>query len=178
MILAIFLVSLLAVSAVSAADNATEDIVGVEKTTDEVVSVNENQTISEDDVLRDSPGTFTDLANEIANAKNTLNLNRNYVYTDSDASAGYWDGITIDKSIKINGNGHTITAKDNAGEFKITASNVVLNNINFRGFNWNYPGAAICWSGENGVLSNCNFMNCSIGPGAGFYSGGNSGLIR
>ena len=175
MILAIFLVSLLAVSAVNAADNATEDIAGVEKTADEVISVNENQTISEDDVLGDSPGTFTDLANEIAKAGSTLNLNRNYVYTDSDSSSGYWAGITIDKSIKINGNGHTITAKDNAGSLKITASNVVLNNINFRGFEHSYPGAAISWSGNNGVLSNCNFMNCSIAPGAGFYHGGNKG---
>ena len=45
MILTIFLVSLLAVSAVSAADNATGDIVGVDETTDEVVSVENNDVI-------------------------------------------------------------------------------------------------------------------------------------
>ena len=43
MVLAIFFVSLLAISAVSAADNATSDVVGVEKTTDEVVSVENDE---------------------------------------------------------------------------------------------------------------------------------------
>ena len=45
MILTVILVSLFAVSAVSAADNATGDAVSVEETTDEIVSVEENQVI-------------------------------------------------------------------------------------------------------------------------------------
>ena len=165
MFLTILLVTLLTVSAVSAADNATENIAGVEETTDEVVSVNENQTISEDDVLRDSPGTFTDLAREIANAKNTLNLNRNYSY---DFDYDYKDGIIIDKSIVINGNGYTINGNNQARAFYITASDVVLNNINFANLRCHsgqssyydmYDGGAILWEGE-GTISNCNFVNC------------------
>ena len=160
MILAIFLVSLLAVSAVNAADNATEDIVGIEETTDEVVSVNENQTISEDDVLRDSPGTFTDLANEIANAKGELNLNKDYKYTSSDSS--YKEGIIIDKSIVINGNGHTINGNNQARIFNVRAE-VVLNNIYFVNGNANDAGGgAIFFSGDgaDSVLSDCSFENC------------------
>ena len=160
MILAIFLVGLLAVSAVSAADNATEDIVGVEETTDEVVGVNENRTISEDDVLGNSPGTFTDLANEIAKAGSTLNLNRNYAYTSSDSD--YEEGITIDKTISINGNGYTINGINQVRAFKITASNVVLSNINFVNTYSNSNGGAIYWNGYNGILKDCSFVNSSI----------------
>ena len=54
MILTILFVSLLAISAVSAAENTTDDIVGVEETTDEVVSVEENQEI----LKENEPGTF------------------------------------------------------------------------------------------------------------------------
>ena len=178
MILAIFLVGLLAVSAVSAADNATEDIAGVEKTADEVISVNENQTISEDDVLGDSPGTFTDLANEIAKAGSTLNLNRNYAYTSKDSI--YKEGITIDKSIVINGNGYTINGYREARAFIIEGSNVVLNNIKFENSHTDLgaSGGAIYWEGSNGVLKNCNFMNSysSQDGGAVYWIGSNGKL--
>ena len=76
-ILLIFLVVLLSVSTVSAADNATSNIASVEKTTDEIVSVEENQVILSEN---NESGTFADLQSEINNAPegSVLNLTRDY----------------------------------------------------------------------------------------------------
>ena len=126
MILSILFVTLLTVSAVSAADNTTSDIVGIEETTDEVVSIENDEEILEENNV----GTFTDLAEEIANAQDELNLTRNYTY-DREIDQGYYSGIKIDKSIVINGNGFTINGKhEESGLFNITGSNVVLKNNN------------------------------------------------
>ena len=46
MVLAIFFVSLLAISAVSAADNVTEDVVSVEETTVDVVKETTDEVVS------------------------------------------------------------------------------------------------------------------------------------
>ena len=157
-ILTILLVSLLAVSAVSAAENATEDI-GVEETTNDV-SIDENQVI----LKENNVGTFTDLTKDIADAKGTLNLNRNYAYTDSDSD--YKNGITIDKKITINGNGYAINGNNQVRAFGVDASDVILNNINFVNCSVeNSPdesGGAIRWNGDNGALSGCSFVNCFI----------------
>ena len=176
-ILSIFFVSLLAVSAVSAADNATEDIVGVDETTGDIVSVETDNKILE----KNNEGTFTDLANDIAKARNILNLNRNYTYTDSDSDYEY--GIDIAKNIVINGNGYTINGNNQAVAFAVYSEGVVLNDINFMNCNYgtvywygdegtlsdcsfvdctsDYDGSAVYWSGDDGVLSGCSFMNCS-----------------
>ncbi len=97
MILAIFLVSLLAVSAVNAADNITSDIVSINET-DEVISIENN----EECILEAYPGTFTDLANRITHTNNQLNLDRNYVYNEKTDST-YRYGIDITKKLKLMG---------------------------------------------------------------------------
>ena len=157
MMLAILIVAFLTVSAVTAVDNATSDVLCVNETTDEVVSVeNENQEI----LKENEPGTFTDLADEIANADGQLTLTRDYI-----GKWGYYD-ITIDKSIEINGNGHTINGRENFGRiFYITASDVVLNNICFVNSEIDDSGGTIYWEGSNGVLSNCRFVNSTSGAG-------------
>ena len=163
MIMAILLVSFLAVSAVSAAENATGDIVGMEEATDEVVSIEENHTILQDSNV----GTFTDLANEIAKAKSELNLNRNYIYSNGDSD--YNHGIIIDKKITINGNGFEINGNNQARAFNINAGSVVLNDISFVNCAVSSSsssisgcaGGAIYWAGSNGKLVNCNFVNSS-----------------
>ena len=66
--LSIFIVSLFAISVVSAADNVTDDVVGVEETTDEVMLVNNEsigglQEVSDDVVGNDeSADAFMSLA--------------------------------------------------------------------------------------------------------------------
>ena len=115
--LAILFVGLLTISAVSAEDNITSE------ETDDIASI-ENQEI----LKETNDGTFTDLANEIANATDELTLNRNYIYSDGDTE----EFITIDKSIAINGNGHAIDGNNKNGAFLISGSNIVLNNIIFK----------------------------------------------
>ena len=142
----------------------------------------ENTLISdENDLLNAKPeGTFTDLANEIAEAGSTLSLYRNYVYNYGDSD--YKTGITIDKSITINGNGFTINGNGQARAFSIEHSNVVLKDINFvngRGTG-NYPhGGAVYWSGSNGFLTHCSFVDCSAGYcGGAVYWGSENGVLR
>ena len=175
MILTILLVSLLAVSAVSAADNVTSNIASAYEATDEVVGVdNDNQVIDSFDgrnnILSANPdGTFTDLANEIANATGELKLTKNYVY-DSSKDSKYSSGIEIKKELTINGKAFVINGNNQARAFKITVSDVVLNNICFVNCSvsssssnhdiYSY-GGAIYWSGIKGVLNNCSFVNCS-----------------
>ena len=100
MILLILLISLLAVSAVSAADNATSDVESVEKTTDEVVSVEENQVSLKENT---NSGTFDDLQTEINNAPegSVLNLTRDYNGAKNKV-------VLLNKNLTIDGQGHTI----------------------------------------------------------------------
>ena len=189
MILTIFFVSLFVVSAVSAADNATNDVVSVEETSDEVLCVADdddvNEVVSVEDndhiigsdnggiynLSANSDGTFTDLANDIANANGEFKLTKNYVY-DSTKDSNYKNGIVIDKEITINGRGFIINGNNKASAFNVTSGNVILKNIEFTdctSYSYNYRngvsdsqnyGGAVYWSGANGILFSCNFVNC------------------
>ena len=180
MALAIFLVSLLAISAVSAADNATSDVVSVEETIGEVVSVQENNQVivsvdSESGTLNADPdGTFIDLANDIANATGELNLTRNYVYNYTMDYNLNPKGIEITKPITINGNGFVING-NRASVFSVSSSNVILKNIQFT--RCGYDGV-IYWNGSNGNLSNCIFTDCyNSNYGGAVFWAGNYGVM-
>ena len=154
MMLAILLVALLTVSAANAAENATDDDISVED---------------------NNAGTFADLASEIANATSELNLTRNYCYyNDSD----YKEGIIINKSIVINGNGYTINGNNQSRALFIDeyCKNVILNNISFVNCSSMDQGGAVSWYGDYGTLSNCSFMNCSSKYGGAVYYGANGKL--
>ena len=142
------IICLFSITCVSASENDTIMIID---NNDDVISQ------SGSELLTDSPGTFTDLANEIANAGNELNLNRNYTY---DREIDQYIQIKINKSIVINGNGFTINGNyGEVGAFNITSSNVVLNNIVFDNLKSVY-GGAVYWGGVNGTLSDCSFIGC------------------
>ena len=189
MILSIFLVSLLAVSAVSATDNVTSDIVSAKETTDEVVSVeNDTQVIDSVDfesglLSANSDGTFTDLANEIANANGELKLTKNYVY-DSSKDSNYKNGIVINKEITINGRGFIINGNNAARAFMVSNNNVILRNIEFINCttssysSYSGYGGAVYWNGDNGNLFDCSFTNChgTDYAGAVYWNGYNGAL--
>ena len=159
---------------VSAAENITDDIVSVEEPTNDVLSVNNDtdnivsveetdEVLSiddESDYLNANPdGTFTDLANDIANATGELKLSRNYVY-DSTTDSNYANGIVIDKIITINGRGFIINGNNQARAFNVTSDKVILRNIEFTNcHSYNY-GGAVYWNGNNGNLFDCNFIDC------------------
>lgn len=143
MILAIFLVSLLAVSAVGAAENATSDVVGVENQDQNVIDnenklestetneidnsgdIDESVILTKESVLSQSSVTvssYSDLINEIQDAKYTnygvytINLKKGtYVATQDMVWWGTDDDIGGTKTLIINGNGATLNGANKYG---------------------------------------------------------------
>ena len=166
-IISLVLACLLSITAVSASEitNETNDLTAIESY-DSIVSDTDSGLLT-----ANPDGTFTDLANEIAKAKDELNINRNYAYSEDDSD--YKQGILIDKKITINGNGYTINGNNQARAFYITADSVTLNDISFVNCAVKSEssstsssissclGGAIYWQGSDGYLVNCNFVNSS-----------------
>ena len=77
--------------------------------------------------------TFTDLQNAIDLVRGTLTLDSDIAMTDDEA-AGFVNGVAINKNIRIDGKGHTISAEDlgrifSIGEgFTVTLTNATLIN--------------------------------------------------
>ena len=164
MMLTVILACLLALTTVSAAENDT--IADLQAS--DAVSGLENNLV--DDSLSANPdASFTDLANEIANSGEQLNLTRNYVY-DSNKDSNYAGGIEINKKITIDGGGFRIDGNNNVRAFNITSADVVLTNINFvkcsiisnstGDYDYACGGAVYC-SNVGATLSDCSFVNCS-----------------
>ena len=162
LILTIILVSLFVISAVSAADNATDNVVSVD---DNYISNMENKQILEqsniDELISEKDnGTFTDLQNKINDAGegSIINLENDYNYDDN------FDiyGISISKPITINGNGHTINANSQSRIFRISSSDVIIKNITFiNGKATGVGGAIYNQDYNNFTVTFCNFTNCS-----------------
>ena len=157
-------VVLLAISAVSAAENTT-DIA----TVDSDMSGNEIQSYSNDDAVKQvndreivgktDNGTFSDLQTKIdaVGVGGVVNLENNYAYDDSFSN----NGITITNPITINGNGFTINGMGQSRIFNITSlNNVILNNITFMNGNSKLGGAIILNGDVSGIaIDNCKFIN-------------------
>ena len=202
--LVIFIISLSAISAVSAADNATGDSVSIEKdnnilnivATETITSVDktdvvnvENASINkgqsdelienvkhdnevgttDENELISSSATFTDLANDIANASGELNLTKNYTYSSIDSS--YNIGITINKLITINGNGFTLDGSNNARIFSVATNNVIFKDIIFVNAKISGNGAAIEGKVNKFTIINCTFINNVANSGGAIYKG-------
>ncbi len=170
MLLAIFLVSLLAVSTVSAADNATSDVVGVEETTDNVV--NDNLKVSQstdesfglpvenDEILNGSQEEI--MADEILAAEYECSLKDNFSFFNLSKDNAH---ITLTKNytfieapflvsgnnIVIDGNGNYITSGELIRAFDILGTNVTIKNVNF-------IGGGIMSEGLNTSILNCSFL--------------------
>ncbi|WP_407416164.1 right-handed parallel beta-helix repeat-containing protein [Methanobrevibacter sp.] len=121
--------------------------------------------VSNNDVIGDSvdSGTFNDLQNKINNASegSTIELLNNYTYDDTFQA----DGIMINKSLTIEGNGFTIDGANKARIFFINATNdITLNNIVFANGLSELGGAILFNQSVNEVnISNSVFTNNS-GP--------------
>ena len=134
-----------------------------EMAADNLKTNEENITLTQADnceiIGADGIGTFSELQKEIDNAGNgSLNLTRDYQW-DSNFT-GY--GITINKPITINGNGHYIDASGKIRIFELKAkSDVILNNITFKNGNTDGCGGAInVWYDlSNSSFTNLNFIN-------------------
>ena len=129
---------------------------------------NDNQKLSnfEDEKLNaGNEYTFDDLQSKIdaAYAGGELNFDAGDLYVNTNSKA-----ITISQTLTINGNGATISG---ATSFSVTGGNVVLKNVKFF-------KSRVMWSGVNGTLDNCSFVNNSVTYNAGsvYWSGANGTL--
>ena len=182
--LTVILVSLLAVSAVSAADNATDDVVSVEETTDDVVSVDEAEdviSVEENQVIlseNNNVGTFDDLQSEIDNATegSVLNLTRDY-------NGHYGSRIQLNKNLTIDGQGHTLDCLGEGGcsAFYSKSGIITLKNLKIiNGHNdFNNKGGAIYIEGSaQYTIINCTFSNnWADDYGGAIYNGVDKPLI-
>ena len=159
LILAIFLVTLLAVSAVSASDNVTEDIAITDDTHDDI-SIDDNLGNDESNMLATDQKTFADLNDVInGNDDSDVYLNGTYVF-NSTSDDEFIKGIMIYRNMTIHGNGAILDGNYASGIFLVTSANVVLKDMVFVNAKGNLGGAIYC-GGDNGVVSNCSFVNCS-----------------
>lgn len=154
-VLMIFAVLFLVAGAVSASENVTDDNISASSGDAEIISAKDT-------------GSFTELQNIINKAKkgDTINLNKNYAYTNGDSE----DGIVIDKSISINGNGAVLDGKTTSRIFKITevydeenydetGTSVLLKNLSFINGKAENGGAIIVDYGCSLNVSDCEFKN-------------------
>ena len=164
------LLSMTCVSAIETnQDNYTQT--GIEN--DEILTncIYKNQNIDKisnyDDILSsdsENNGNFLDLAYEIEQSDTSLELTKNYIY-NSETDENYVNGIIINKSITIDGKGHTISGNNLARIFYVNASDVTLKNIVFANGYLNGTesyGGAIYWNGNYGNITNCTFTGNKI----------------
>ena len=171
----LLLVSLLCLSAVSAADDAASDVIA--DNTDETIldagiddadlgdseidELGESDEIAldnaadEDTLGLPAPHGFSDLNNDINGNNNSLiTLNYGYNYIDD----GYDNGIHISRDVTIDGNGNTISGNGRAPIFCVDSGAVTFKNIRFinglRTASYDC-GAAI----YGGTAINCTFEN-------------------
>ena len=130
-IMIVMLVLILSVGAVCAADDIS----------DEIISNDGQDTleITQDDIYSDSEDSFTNLTEKIENASTTLDLTGDYAFNNATDNN---KGILISRdNFVLNGNGHTIDAKNQSRIFNITANNVTLSNLILTGGNAEKGGA-------------------------------------
>ena len=186
MILAILAVSLLAVSVVSAADNATDDIADIEKQDDITAD-------ADNDLLKTNPKTFSDLYKVINNGSaSEIYLNDDYKF-NNDTDSYYKNGIYIKHAMTIYGNGSTIDGSGAARIFMVydNIGDVTIKDITFVNAKTPYEGGAIkgkatainCVFNNNSATKNggatygqttainCTFTNNTAGWGGAMYQG-------
>ena len=168
-----------AVASVSASDVndmtiASEDDSAVELSSEEasdVVSVGENeiigQTENDESISEGDVGNFTELKDSISavGSGSTLKLTKDYECEDGFDS----NGIGINKTLIIDGQGHKIDAKGKSRIFLIMTDNIILKNITFANGNSQngdsaYGGGAIYFNYTT-VVSDCNFTNNAASKG-------------
>ena len=141
------------------------------------VSACDNETLDLSDCEFSNPpqsqSGFDELQSEIDNCDDILVLDKDYRAYPSDKV------VSINKSVTIDGMGHTLDGDNSKRVFMIRADNVVLKNINFINSRAGV-GGSIAWSGENATIINCTFKNNtgSTAGGAVAIKGDNARIIN
>lgn len=131
-----------------------------------------NRDLTGDNITLIQP-SLQDLAELIQDSPDCVVLDCDYFCQSGDGS------ILVNKTLVIDGKGHTIDGTSTLRIFKITADNVVLKNINFINGN-STLGGCILWIGDNATLINCSFKNSTSfsAGGAVAFKGSNVRIIN
>jgi len=164
----IILFVLCSISSVSAADlNETQSLDNnfVATTNDDV-----QLTFQYDDNISSSSDSLNELKNQINKASDGSVINLNKDYSGSDDS-----GITIDKSLTINGQGHTIDCANlkDTYLFKSTSGKITLENLiikNNKNSMYSY-GTIYIKDNAQYTINNCTFISNTAGGGGAIYNG-------
>ncbi|WP_407415423.1 Ig-like domain-containing protein [Methanobrevibacter sp.] len=175
----IIFVCLFVISTVSAEEISNETIsYDSSLMTDNVSEYDLSISSSDKEIQRSADnGTFTDLQKKINNADvgSTITLENDYKYTSEFPT----EGISINKTLTIDGNGHIIDALGQSRIFFINSTKVTLNNILFKNGNATDNGGSIYWYGDDGTVNNCNFTNnIAILRAGAIYWEGTNGTIN
>ena len=143
---------LISISAVSAESNNTE-IITINNEDDANLTINGNDILTDGNV-----GSFAELDTKINGDSSTnIVLDKDYAYASTDTIK---TGIVINKNnTVIDGQGHTIDAKDQSRIFDVRGTAVTLKNIIFTNGHAEKTGGAIYNYGENLRILNCTFTN-------------------
>ncbi|MBO6111221.1 MAG: hypothetical protein J6P12_10255, partial [Methanobrevibacter sp.] len=155
------------IGAVSAANNdavANSDV-NDDTSTDTVLAQTDVKTVSsnnDEPILKEnySETSFKALNKTINEATGLeIELDKDFIYDESSDSE-FKDGIIINKSLTIDGNGKTINAVGKAGIFKITSgAAVTIKNLNFINGNANKGGAIYVDDNCNLTITDSNLTN-------------------
>lgn len=198
MIFSIFLLAILSISAVSAADNSTADVVNIDDSKFSIENMQEysldeeilaNETI--DDVLTyeneqnedfqssQKDDTFNNLDYLISCSESLAILDRDFIFNKT-YDANYINGIGIHRDdLVIDGMGHIIDANNLARMFNVSGKNITFKNINFvNGYSAGDGGIIYC-NGRNLTIINCTFSNGNavVEGGALFAKSDNAKII-
>ncbi|WP_296807037.1 hypothetical protein [uncultured Methanobrevibacter sp.] len=178
----LFFILCVCISCVSAQENmnATD---GVKTDGDIPIGLNSDGIGGIDDFNNDfghlSPG-------EVYNVTKDYNLNPG-------KNSQYSPVIIRNDNITINGNGHIIDGLHESAFFKITGNNVKIFNLSFVNGKSeatfvdygefkinlrNLEKSPVYWSGDNGVMSDCQFSNNTAFHGGAITWTGNNGIIN
>lgn len=126
-----------------------------------------------DDVL-----TFTDLE-KLLQGESEIELTADIYLADFETEM-YEMGIDISRDgITVNGNGHSIIAKDTKKIFNVTAKNITFKNLNFKSCNMKGISAIIFVDDESFVtLDSCNFKFNDLDGGHALYTYGDVKIIN
>ena len=117
----------------------------------------------------------------------TYDFEKDFYLDDTPGNSRYYRGIVIETdNVTLNGNGHTIEGNFSA-IFKVEGNNVKISNLTIKNTNTSryanglvsqyYRVSPINWMGDNGILSDCIFIDNAAVNGGSLRWAGNNGTI-
>ena len=168
----VILLSVIAIVFLSIASVNAEDI-------NEKGNAGLTYSISDDaNILNSDASDFSALSDEIeSSSENIIILTKDYSF-DPQKDSNYTNGIPIEvDNLVIDGQNHTIDAKNKFKAFLIKSSNVTLRNINIiNGYSVS-DGGAVNFLGDDGSVINSNFKFCNSNKYGGAVSFKTTGTV-